>query len=125
MASSLHEFSLRVDVQIYIELLLGVERTEGLGRALLPFQVGPYFVLDIGRQLSEAVAAVLGGNEAFDVVGLQIFEIDNGAGERFAVGTENFSLNRSLYGALLRKSVGAQNETENSQRSYEATPAQS
>ena len=114
-----------LDVEVDGYYFAGVEGAYGFRSALCVFELRPDLVIDVRRNLSEAVAAVLGGNEAFDVVGLQVLEIDNGAGERFAVGTENFSLNRSLYGALLRESVGAQNETENSQRSYEATPAQS
>src|SRR5579862_5024653 len=82
------------DVQVDGDVLTRVEGADGLGGAFLFLIFSPDGVVDVRRDLAEAVAAVLGGDEAADGVGFGVLEVNDRAREDDFTVAEDLAVER-------------------------------
>ncbi len=72
-----------------------------MGFAFFAVLFGPDFVVGVLRELAEAVAALVVGDEAFDGEGVVVLEVDDGSVEWGVVLVGDFAFDDALDGAAL------------------------
>lgn len=89
-----------LDVQIDDDVRACVVGADRLFGACFIFVSGPDPVIGIGRERSEAVASVAGGEKAADAVRLAVLEINDRAGDGRIVATIDLAGKRAGAGTL-------------------------
>ncbi len=90
-----------IQLQGDVRLLMCVKAAERLGRRMTPLALGPHLVVHAGRQVVEAVAAVLLADEGDHGEGAHVLECDHGTGDRLIALIQHAARQGARRGAIV------------------------
>lgn len=105
MAPYLATLLLGADFEVDVDLRAVVELADGFSVALVAFELGVDFVVDVG-EAREAVGAVIANDVGFYGVRARVGEVDDGAGNGIVVIVKNLAVEKAalLLVFLIRRS---------------------